>query len=229
VRAFVDQNAELAGKTMATEEAADALRNQINAELIRLEREGKIPLEALNPLLTIARRFERVSDQAKNICQETLYMCTGEYAKHPGAEAFRLLFVDAHHACLSQMAEGIGHSLSQPKFIFSSAGLDPRPLDAQTAAFLREKGVEPPRQTPRAIHQVPNLDYYQIIVGLAKDVSKALPPPPRKTVYLEWTLDDPSSAAGTPAEVRAAYEAAYQTLHAHIQDLVEAILGDEIE
>ena len=53
-------------------------------------------------------------------------MCTGEYAKHPGAEMFRVLFVDEHNSCRSQMAEAIAQALGQPKFIFSSAGLDPR-------------------------------------------------------------------------------------------------------
>jgi len=59
-------------------------------------------------------------------------------------------------------------------------------------------------------------------------VQRALPPPPRKTVYLDWSINDPSTLRGTPEEVRAAYEAAYQEIHAHIHDLVEAILGDKI-
>src|SRR4029453_15183998 len=97
----------------------------INTALMQQRQEGKIPLEALTPLMTIARRFERVSDQAKNICQEVLYMCTGEYSKHKGSEVFRLLFVDEHNACRSLMAEAIGNALNQSKFMFASAGLDP--------------------------------------------------------------------------------------------------------
>ena len=34
-------------------------------------------------------------------------------------------------------------------------------------------------------------------------------------------------ANGTPAEIQAAYEATYQFLQAHIQDLVKAIVGDK--
>lgn len=228
IRAFVNQNAELATQTMRVEEAVDSLRNQIDAELMELRQKEKIPLEALNPLMTITRRFERVSDQAKNICQEALYMCTGEYTRHKGSEVYRLLFVDEHDSCRSQMAQAIGQALDQPDFVFSSAGLDPRPIDAGTVQFLREKGMDISKDASKRLDQVPNLDQYHIIVGLDKGVQKALPPPPRKTVYLDWSIPDPSIVKGGAAEIRAAYESAYHELHSHIQDLVEAVLGDKI-
>jgi phosphate transport system protein len=228
VQAFVNQDATLARQTMEVEEAVDVLRNKINAELFQLRQEGKIPLEALTPLMTIARRFERVSDQAKNICQEVIFMCTGEYGRHEGADVFRLLFLDEHNSCRSQMAEGIGHSLLQTQFIFSSAGIDPRPVDVMTVKFLQEKGIDISRQTAKALDQVPNLEHYQIIIGLAKEAQKAIPPPPRKTVYLDWSVTDPSTFHGSPDETHAAYEATYQEIHAHLHDLVEALLGDKI-
>src|SRR5438477_4437908 len=129
VQAFVDQNPDLARSTMVIEEEVDLLRNGINAALMQQQQLGKIPIEALTPLLTIARRFERVSDQAKNICEEVLYMCTGEYAKHKGTEVLRVLFVDIRNACRSQMAEAIANSLGKPEFVFASAGIDPHPID----------------------------------------------------------------------------------------------------
>jgi hypothetical protein len=55
------------------------------------------------------------------------------------------------------------------------------------------------------------------------------PPPPTKVVCLDWSVRDPSAAEGTPAEIQAAYEETYQFLKDHIQDLVEAILGDNIK
>src|SRR6185295_8157067 len=112
--AFVEQDAKLAREAMHEEEIADGLRTKLDTELLILEQAGKIPLTALNPLQTIARRFERVADQAKNICEETLYMCTGEYMKHKGAEVLRILFVDENNSCRSQMAEGIANSLDRP-------------------------------------------------------------------------------------------------------------------
>jgi len=181
------------------------------------------------PLVTIGRRFERVADQARNVCMETLYMCTGEYAKHPGAETFRVLFVGEHNACRSQMAEAIAQSLSQAKFIFSSAGIDPRAIDPRTVEFMRDKGYDMSRMAPKAIFQVPNLDHYQVIVGVAKEAQQAFPRSPRKTVYVDWSIDDPSQAKGSEEKVRKAYEATYEFLYSHVRDLVGAVLGVRIE
>src|SRR5262245_55975714 len=65
VEAFVKQDAELARETIEVEEAVDVLKSKLNADTIALFREQKIPFEALNPLMMIARRLERVSDQAR--------------------------------------------------------------------------------------------------------------------------------------------------------------------
>jgi phosphate transport system protein len=224
--AFVNQDEELARRTIDTEQAVDLLKSKLNNYLIALFREDKLPFEALNPLVMISRRFERVSDQARNICMETLYMCTGEYLKHAGAEAFRVLFIDEHNACRSQMAEAIAHSLNLPKFIFTSAGLEPQPIDPMTVVFMKEKGHDVARMVPKAINQVPNLDHYHVIVALAPEARKAFPRKPRKLAFLDWCVNDPSQAQGTHAEINAAYERAYQFIHEQINDLVQAILGE---
>jgi phosphate transport system protein len=226
VQAFVDQKPDLARSTMVIEEEVDLLRNGINAAIMQQHQLGKIPLEAVTPLLTIARRFERVSDQAKNICEEVLYMCTGEYAKHKGTEVLRVLFVDIRNACRSQMAEAIANSLGKPEFVFSSAGIDPHPLDPETVKFLAEKGLDISQHYSKSVGQIPNLDHYQVIVALAQEAQKVFPPPPTKTVGLDWTVKDPSFLEGTPEEIRAAYEATFQYINTHIRDLVEAILGE---
>jgi arsenate reductase len=143
-------------------------------------------------------------------------------------EAFRVLFVGERNACRSQMAEAIANSLNQPKFIFSSAGIDPRPIDPNTLQFMRDKGFDLARVAPKTIYQVPNLDHYQVIVGVAKEAQGAFPRSPRKTVYVDWSIDDPSQVKGPPEEVRAAYESAYQFLSGHVHALVEAVMGDKI-
>jgi len=203
------------------------LRNALSADLLSHLQQGKLALPAFNPLMTIARRLERVSDQAKNICEETLYMCTGEYSKHKGTEVMRILFVDQHNSCLSQMAEGIANSLDKPQFVFNSAGLDPKPLDARTVKFLSEKGIDISESKSKSIEQIPNFDHYQVVVALDKEAQKVFPPPPTKTVGLDWNVKDPSSVQGSPEEVKQAYEETFQHIKTHVEDLVEAILGEE--
>jgi phosphate transport system protein len=229
VKAFVNQDAALARAAAEKEELVDTLKSRLNADLLKLSRENKIPFESLNALMMIARHFERVSDQAKNICTEVLYMCTGEYNRHKGSEASRLIFVDRQNHCRSQMAEAIANSLNQPNFIFASAGIEATAIDPGTVEFLKGKGLDVSKQTSKALDQIPNLDHYQIIVALAPEAKRAFPVGPTKIVSLDWSVDDPSKVQGTPAEIKAAYEATYQFLHAHIQDLVEAVLGDKID
>jgi len=229
IEAFVRQDPELAKKVIVVEPAVDALLGRLNADVIEALREQKVLPEMMEPLVTIGRRFERVADQARNVCMETLYMCTGEYAKHPGADTFRILFVGEHNACRSQMAEAIGQSLGQPKFIFSSAGLDPRAIDPRTLAFMKEKGLDISRMAPKAIYQVPNLEHYQVIVGVAPEAQQAFPRSPRKMVYVDWSIDDPSRVQGSPEEVRSVYEATFTFLSNHVRDLVGAVLGVRIE
>ena len=226
VQAFLEQNAELARKTMAVEEEVDVMRNKINAALLGAHRENKIPLEALTPLMTIARRLERVSDQAKNICEEVLYICTGESYKHQGAEAIRILFVDRDNGARSQIAEAAANSLGQPKLVFTSAGLDPKPIDPEVVKFLMGKGIEAGRPASKSVQQVPNLEHYQVIVALDPEVKKTLPATGNKVVTLEWSIKDPSTAT-TATEAQKAYEEVYRSIHEHITDLSEAILGDE--
>ncbi len=84
IEAFVRQDPELARKVIAIEPAVDALLGKLATDVIEALREQKVLPEMMEPLVTIGRRFERVADQARNVCMETLYMCTGEYAKHPG-------------------------------------------------------------------------------------------------------------------------------------------------
>jgi len=227
IRAFLEHDAALAEKTIEIEEAVDLLKSQLNKDLVALFRADKIPFEALNPLMMITRRFERVSDQARNICMEALYLCTGEQAKHQGSQVVRVLFVGQNDACRSVMAEAAAKALNPPGFAFTSAGLEPKPLSAETTAFLKSKGHDTDHLVPKAIHQVPDLDHYQVIVALSPDVRKAFPQKPRKVVFLDWSVLDPSAAEGTPEQICTAYEETYQFIEGHIKDLVQAIVGNE--
>jgi phosphate transport system protein len=223
VRSFLEQNAELARKTMVIEDQVDAIRNEINAEILDHEKRGRIPLEAFTPLMTIARRFERVADQARNICEEVLYMCTGEYMKHKGAEALRVLFVDRHNSGPSAMAEAIGNSFGKSQMIFASAGLEPGRMDRRLIEFMSGKGYDLSRHVPKTLESIPNLEHYQVMIALDRDAQKVFPAPPTKTVALQWFVPDPVREQSDDAAARTALEESYRQIYGHIRDLIEAI------
>jgi phosphate transport system protein len=226
IRAFIKQDVELAQQTIETEEAVDVLKSSLNKDVVALFHKSQLPFEALNPLMMITRRLERVSDQAKNICMEVLYMCTGEYRRHVGNDFFRLLFVDTHNASLSQMAEAIGQSMNEPKFVFASAGIQPTSMDPGTAEFLKSKGHDPGKLRAKAVTDVPNLEHFHVIVALTPEAKRTFPIAPRKTVFLDWNLTEPDSSGNNSPERRTLIERSYDALREQIKDLVEAVVTD---
>lgn len=228
VHAFVDRNTDLARATMASEPRVNQIRDSLTSDLLDWREQGRLPLEALNPLITIARRYERASDQATNICEQALYFATGEYLRHLVREDYRVLFVDQENGCLSRIAEAVASSLGARRFSFESAGLTAGAVEPQTVRFLGQKGVDVSSRPSKAYRDVPQLERVQVVVALCKEAEQAFPPKPAKSLGLRWLVPDPGTVPGTPEEVQAEYERAYQSLLNHTRDLVQAILGDAI-
>ena len=90
--------------------------------------------------------------------------------------------------------------------LLTCAGLEPGTIDQGTLSLLNEKGLDVTHLAPKYVYQVPDLDKFQVTVGLAERVKEAFPRTPRKMVYVDWSLDDPSQVEGSPEEVKAAYE-----------------------
>ncbi len=221
IQSFTEQSVEKARSTLMTEETVDKMRNDLFNNLLSRNCNS----ETLIPLLNIIRRFERVADQARNICMEALYMCTGEYAKHIGAETIRVLFVDEHNSMRSRIAEAIANGMNLSKFVFSSAGLDPRPIDPKTVAFMKSKGYDLTNTTSRSLDQIPNLDYYQVVIVFAPEAKSIFPKELRKTIYLDWEISAPSLARDDEETINAGYENMFNFIFKHVTDLVNAIMG----
>jgi protein-tyrosine-phosphatase len=156
---------------------------------------------------------------------ETLYLCTGEHPKHPGSDQVRVLFVDEHDASLAPMAEALARGMGLPQFVFSGAGVDPQPVAEPVVRFMQGKGVDLTRHAPRAIHQITDLDHYQVVVALSPEACRAFPKQPRKLVYLDWNIEDPARSGLTAEERAMACQAAYDQIEARVRDLVQAVVG----
>ena len=227
VEAFVAQDPERARAAMKTEEGVDRLRHLLGIHLVHMQQANELPVRALSPLLSIMNRLERSADQAKDICQEVLYMCTGQYLKHQGSDVFRVLFVDDDNACASQIAEAIGHSLAQPLFVFWSAGLERKPIEAGVIQFLREKGLDISANNSKAVDQVPHLEHFQVIVALSPNARQVFPAPPTKAVCLDWSEATSCASNGAGAASSKNCTVVYDFLLEHVRDLVEAVVEDK--
>ena len=231
LQAFAERHAELAKATREREKerTIDNLRYEIHSDLIQLHIEGELPSEALVPLVTIVSCLERVANQASNICEEVLYMCTGEDLRHEYQQVLRVLCVAEHDACRGQMAAGIGNTLEPERIQFSSAGVASQPLDPKTVEFLAEKGIDISGQRSKYLSQILDLKDYAIIVSLCEEAERALPSSPSRPVRISWAVQDPSRIEGTEEEVQVAYQNTFQFLDTHLRELVQAILGDDAE
>ena len=226
VQAFVDGNSDLARSTMASEPRVNQIRDSVTSDLLDWRESGRLPIEALNPLLTVARRFERTCDQATNICEQALYFATGEYLRHLVREDYRVLFIDQQNGCLSRIAEAVATGLGARRFRFESAGVTAGAVVPQTIRFLAQKGVDVSHQPSKTVHEIPQLERVQVVVALCKEAELAFPQKPSKSLGLSWLVPDPASVNGTPEEVQQEHERAWQSLTNHTRDLVQAILGD---
>ncbi len=227
IKAYMQRDAKLAREMMVIESEADAIRSAINAELLDLQQRGEIPLETLNALFTVARRLERTTDQAKNICEEVVYMATGEMVKHQGIDKIRILFVDDDNSCFSQMAEGIAKSLKLPHFIFNSVGYkDAKPVDQQLIKFMAAKGIDISNQVSKTVDQIPNIEFFEIMVALAPHLQDILPPTATHTIKLFWPVKDYCRKALEEDEVNAHFEKAFQYFTDQIHDLIHVVSGE---
>ena len=93
------------------------------------------------------------------------------------------------------MAEGIGQALGQPQFVFTSAGLEPKPSGRGDGQFPQGEGHRPSRHTGEASNRFRTWT----ITSRRRPREggeKALPPQPTKTVCFDWSVEDPSTAEG---------------------------------
>lgn len=226
LEAFLRQEADLARNTMVIEDHVDRLRGDLNRVLLSAEGEGRLPLEALTPLLTIARRFERVSDQAKNICEETLYLCTGQYWKHQGsAGEVRILFVDRDHGVRSRLAAGIGQRLGLEGLRFESAGLEAGSLGEPWRSWMLARGLREAEVPGRPATAVQDPQTLSVVVALEPAARAAFPVPPTSAVALEWTVPDPERLLAEGLGPEATAEQLYQSLRLQVEDLARALTG----
>jgi phosphate transport system protein len=217
VQAFVSEDVTAARWVIAEETKTEALRGMIGEMLFDERQTGRIPLEAFTAMNNVARRFERVADQAKNISQETLYMVTGDYVKHRDLMALGVAFLDATNTRASQMAEAIGRALRSPNFQFMSAGAEPNRLEPELVEFMRQKGYDLADARSKRTSDLPEIHSAQVFVILSPRARHIVPANPR-AITLEWIIEDPSD-----------HQRTFEFLRKQIDDLVSALLGRSIE
>ncbi|MGD8932778.1 MAG: hypothetical protein PVI52_09425, partial [Chromatiales bacterium] len=172
-------------------------------------------------LFIVFNQLKRVSDQAKNICEDTVFAVTGD-PKSP--KVYNILFLDETNSLSSKMAQAIGQMNFPQSGYYSSAGKSPAKTVSQgLLGFLKNRGVELDDTQTHAISDITfdELITKQIIVTLDKPVSAYIDEVPFHTTVLEWDVGP------TPQEDDlAAIETLYRELAVKISDLMILLRGE---
>jgi phosphate transport system protein len=184
--AFINNDPELAKETAKMSRKIDKRHDKFFDKIINVNE--PILLQTIR-LLTIVSKLERVSDQAKNMCEEALFTTTGE-TKRP--KVSKILFVDEKNNFLSPLAAAIAAKAFPDSGRYSSAGwtpaeaVDPR-LEQAAEVFALDvdefqiSQVQPFRQA---------MAEYTVIVAINAGDELLLSPIPFHSILLRWTVDE---------------------------------------
>jgi phosphate transport system protein len=84
--AFVHRDAAAARAVIAMDDELDRRMEQTFRELVSYMLEDPATITRALRLAFVAKYFERIGDQATNICEQVVFMTEGEVIKHPGLE-----------------------------------------------------------------------------------------------------------------------------------------------
>ena len=223
ITAFKELNAEMARATMVLEQGMEADLDTVYAELAANEDRERV--KELLAVFSVLTRLKRVADQAKNLCEETVFAVTGE-TKVP--KVYNILFVDEDNSCLSQMAEAVARKTFPGSGHYSSAGRQPAAaLNAPMVQFMEQHGFDlgDARPAPLDLTHTEMVKKH-VIVSLQGPVKDYFAEIPFHTTDLQWEVGS-TPAGGDDAQTTQQLETIYREIAVQVRDLMETLRGTD--
>jgi phosphate transport system protein len=215
LRSFQQRDVALANATLAAAAQFARYFDKVFADLVREGDTHSRPTGDLFGLMATFNRLERVIHQAKNICEETIFVATG---KMKGEKMFGILFVDGHNNGASQLAEHFTRKAFPQSGRYRSCGWQAaEDIDAGYLRFAQTVGIDLAKAWPTPLPTLqPQLDEYHLIIGLDRESRGRVGKLPFHTTMLVWDVD---AAAGP--------ESVYRQLTPRIRELMECLRGEQ--
>jgi phosphate transport system protein len=225
LKAFNDEAVELARKALGLTRPVDTTHDKVFEDLVKAGESQDQPVRDLFAYIRALYVILRVSDQAENIAQETLFAVDGE-TKNP--KVYRILFVDRANDCRSQIAEAYARKVYPECGVFSSGGWDPADsIRPEALPFFESHGLDHGEGAPKP---VPDLlvepKHYHVILGLDEKAKEMIGEIPYKTVFLDWDLG-PCPFGDNDPEAMERLEAIYRDIASRMRDLMEILRGPD--
>ncbi|MGI9288626.1 MAG: phosphate signaling complex protein PhoU [Pseudomonadales bacterium] len=224
IKAFNELDADQARATMVMEESMENDLDLVYAELMANdEREA---VKNLLAMFAVFNQLKRVADQAKNLCEETVFAVSGD-TKAP--KVYNILFVDEDNSCQSQMAAAIARKSFPESGSYSSGGRHPATsVNAAMQEFLDGHGVSISESIKPAPIDTSTLALanHHVIVSLEGPVKSYFDLVPFHTVLLEWDVG-PAPTGADAAVNNKRLEDLYRDIAVHVRDLMELLRGEQ--
>lgn len=224
IDAFNELDADKARTTKIMEESMENDLDLVYAELMTNdEREA---VKNLLAIFAVFNQLKRVADQAKNLCEETIFAVSGE-TKAP--KVYNILFVDEDNSCQSQMAAAIARKSFPESGSYSSGGRHPATsVNAAMQEFLDGHGVSVADDVKPAPIDTSTLALanHHVIVSLEGPVKSYFDLVPFHTVPLEWDVG-PSPSSADAAANNKRLEDLYRDIAVQVRDLMELLRGEQ--
>ena len=210
--AFREGNAERAIALMQAAKRMEGRMDGFYEELFAAD--DRMDGATMMVIFVVFNMFKRVADQAKNICDQTVYAVRG-IAKLP--KVYRILFIDQPGSGIGQLATAIGRKNFPDTAEFTSAIAGAGEAPSETLrAFLAETGLPDEGLNSEPLEALAHdFSDYIVIIGLNGKVSDNVPQVPFHTSALNWELPE-----GAPLAEQ------YRTLRGEIISLVTQLAGE---
>jgi hypothetical protein len=214
--AFRDNNAEAARALMQTAKMIEHKMDAIYEDLFSAD--DVLAARTALTVFVVFNLLKRVADQAKNVCDQTVYAVRG-VGKTP--KVFNILFLHGENADPAHLAVSVGRKFFPATATFSAAGrFTGKTLSPALEAFLIATGLPEERLESQALAGLQHdLSAYDIVISLEGPVKEYIPQLPFHTSALEWTLPE-SVTAGD-------YHERYRVLLEEISSLVNMLSGEQ--
>ena len=215
LRSFQQRDVGMAQATLAAAAQFAQYFDRVFSDLVKEGEAHSRPINDLFSLMATFNRLERVIHQAKNICEETIFVATG---KQKGEKVFKILFVDAANSGASQLAEHFTHKAFPQSGSYRSAGWEPaEDVEPEYQRFAQTVGIDLAKAWPTPLSTLlDQLDEYHLIIGLAPGARERVGKVPFHTTMLAWDID----TSGGP-------EAVYRQLTPRLRELMERLRGEQ--
>jgi len=222
ITAFNELNPEMAKATMVLEEQMENDLDIIYSGL--MANDDRDAVKNLLAIFAVFTQLKRVADQAKNLCEETVFAAIGD-TKAP--KIYNILFIDEDNSCQSQMAAAIARKNFPGSGHYTSAGREPATsLNPAMVAFLDSHGTNLADDAkPGPLDMTPlELTRQHVIVSLQGPVNAYFDQIPFHTTPLEWDVG-PAPEKDDEADSKR-LEEIYRDTAVQVRDLMEMLRGE---